>query len=183
MIASIWAQTHEGIIGKGGRIPWHYPGDFKRFKRVTSGGAVIMGRNTFESIGKPLPNRLNIVVSWTAALEGVLVARSIEEALALASERKDVWFIGGSRVYTAAMEHVDVIDVTYVPDEIETSPSAVAAPDIDEEVFAPGEMYDHEDEATLIRRVFVRRTLAEAPYDDASNRRLQELGYLSRRPA
>jgi len=189
MKASIWAQTEAGIIGKGGRIPWNYPGDLKRFKRVTSGGAIVMGRNTWESIGRPLPRRRNIVVSWTMqdAPIGVTVVRSLDDAVRVFdgdSDFRDLWFIGGCRVYEAAMLYVDLIDVTYVPDRVETSPSAVSAPTIDESVFRP--MFEtrlqHEDEPTLTRQFFVRRSLVEPPYDDANNRWLQELGYMSRRP-
>jgi dihydrofolate reductase len=201
MLACIWAQTSTGIIGLNGKIPWHYAGDFRRFKRLTAGSTVVMGRRTYESIGKPLPNRKNIVItslaSWQQSEElrdavpskfdGTTLYSSIRDmvmALASAGETGDIWFIGGRKIYAVAnLYYVDLIDVTYVPDEVTVPAGAdvVYAPKIDETIFAPGELLQHEDEPSLKRRVYLRRTLAEAPYDDASNRRLQELGYLTRR--
>ena len=131
-------------------------GDWRRFKRVTMGATVVMGRATFESIGKPLPGRRNVVVTSRALdVPEVERVRSIEEALERAAGA-DVWFIGGARIYEEAMKHVDVIDVTYVPDLVE-SWDAVYAPPIDEAVFEPGPVLTHEDEPALRRRVYTRR--------------------------
>jgi dihydrofolate reductase len=184
VIASIWAQNADGVIGVDGRIPWYYKGDFKRFKRVTSGATVIMGRVTYESIGKPLSNRTNIVVTSTVdEYDGCIVERSIEAALKRAPAG-DVFFIGGARIYAEAMRYVDLLDITYVPDAVPIfgMKDVVYAPSVDETVFEPHD-YEHEDEPNLRRRWYVRRSLAEMPYDDPANRRLQELGVLSRRPA
>lgn len=159
----IFATSPEGVIGVDGKIPWRYPGDFRRFKRVTLGSVVIMGRGTFESMGKPLPGRRNIVVT-TRVLEvpGVECVRSIDEALALAGAdagagEKDVWFIGGERIYEEALSHVDVIDVTYVPDRVVDAPNAVHAPRIDERIFEAQPLVPHEDEPGLTRRLYTRR--------------------------
>jgi dihydrofolate reductase len=152
----IYAVSPEGVIGVGLRIPWQHPGDLRRFKRVTLGSTVVMGRRTFESTGKPLPGRRNIVVTRTPTdVPGVESVRSVDDALALAGEG-DVWFIGGAKIYEEAMRHVDVIDVTYVPDHV-ASPDAVHVPPIDERVFAPGPLLPHEDEPGLTRRVYTRR--------------------------
>lgn len=152
----IYAVSPEGVIGAGGTIPWRHPGDFRRFKRVTLGTTVIMGRKTFEEVGKPLPGRRNIVVtSRPLEVPGVETVRSVDEALARAGEG-DVWFIGGARIYEEAMRHVDVIDVTYVPDRV-AAPDAVHAPPIDERVFEPGPLVPHEDEPGLTRRLYTRR--------------------------
>jgi len=152
----IYAVSPEGVIGRDGRIPWHYPADLKRFKRLTSGGTIVMGRATFDSIGRALPGRRNIVVtSRPLATAGVERAASVEDALALAGDA-DVWFIGGARIYEAAMAYVETIDVTYVPDHVDPA-GAVLAPQIEPNVFDAGAVVVHEDDARLTRRVYTRR--------------------------
>jgi dihydrofolate reductase len=89
-------------------------------------------------------------------MPGVETVRSVDEALARAGDGGDVWFIGGARIYADAMRHVDVIDVTYVPDRV-TAPDAVRAPEIDGTDFETGPLLDHEDEPGLKRRVYTRR--------------------------
>jgi dihydrofolate reductase len=156
MRGMIFAASPQGVIGVGGKIPWRYLGDWKRFKRVTMGTTVVMGRKTFESIGKPLPGRRNVVVtSHTIDIAGVECAGSIAEALDRAGAA-DLWFIGGGRIYQEALDYVDVIDVTYVPDYVDGW-DAVYAPEIDENVFEPGPVLTHEDEPTLRRRVYMRK--------------------------
>ncbi|HTQ43994.1 MAG TPA: dihydrofolate reductase [Polyangiaceae bacterium] len=157
MRGMILAVSPEGVIGLGGKIPWRHPGDMRRFKRVTLGSTVIMGRATFDETGKPLPGRRNIVVtSRPLDVAGVERVGTVDEALARAGAECDVWFIGGARIYEEAMGHVDVIDVTYVPDHVD-APGAVHAPPIDERVFEPGPLLPHEDEPGLTRRVYRRR--------------------------
>jgi dihydrofolate reductase len=165
MIGSIWAQTRAGVIGRDGGIPWRYRGDFVRFKRVTMGSAIVMGRRTFDSIGKPLPGRVNIVLTSrvisASVLDGVtssvvlLLARSVDEAIGMACDH-DVWFIGGADVYAAAMPLVDVVDVTYVPDDVPVDGS-VLAPEVDPALFRRGPEFEHEDEPALRRCVWRRR--------------------------
>ncbi len=152
----IYAVTAEGVMGHGGKIPWHYPGDMRRFKRVTEGSTVIMGRRTFESIGKPLVGRRNLVVT-SRPLSGIECVRSLPQAVALAGDA-DTWFIGGARIYQEAMTYADRIDVTYVPDRID-APDAVRAPPIDEAAFAAGPLLPHEDQPALSRRLYLRRVL------------------------
>jgi dihydrofolate reductase len=152
----IFAASPQGIIGAGGTIPWRYLGDWRRFKRVTIGSAVVMGRTTFESIGKPLQGRRNIVVtSRVIDVPGIEQVRSVEEAIERVGDG-DVWFIGGARIYADAMKYVDVIDVTYVPDYVDGL-DAVYAPPIDESVFEAGPVLEHEDEPALRRRLYRRR--------------------------
>ena len=114
--ALIVAYGRNGEIGAHGDLPWgrNLPGDLAQFKRRTTGGSIIMGRRTFESIGKrPLPDRENIVVSSTpAGVSGVLTALSLESAYALA--RYPLFIIGGARLYRAALPTVDVIYATEV---------------------------------------------------------------------
>lgn len=156
MRGMIYAQSPEGVIGVDNTIPWRHPGDFRRFKRVTLGTTVVMGRKTFESMGKPLPGRRNVVVTRASIdVPGVECVRSIEEALALAGGG-DVWFVGGAKIYEEGMKYADVIDVTYVPDHVHAA-GAVRAPPIDERMFEPGPLVPHEDEEGLTRRVYTRR--------------------------
>ena len=110
------ATSPEGIIGKDNTIPWHYSEDLKRFKRLTIGKTVIMGRNTWESLPiKPLPERRNIVIT-RSLIKNVECFKSINEALKTC--KGDIWFIGGAGIYEEAMDLADCIDMTLVPDNI-----------------------------------------------------------------
>jgi dihydrofolate reductase len=116
-VVLVAAVADNGVIGDDGTIPWRIPEDLKHFRAVTRGHPVVMGRLTFESIGRPLPDRTNIVVTrtpgWSA--EGVTVVGSVEEALAVAGEGgQDVMVIGGAQVYAAAMSAADVQVLTEV---------------------------------------------------------------------
>jgi len=131
--AIIAAVSQDGAIGLRGSIPWHYSADMRRFKRLTTGATVIMGRLTFESMGsRPLPGRRNIVIT-RRRLPGVETYPSIEAALEACAD-DDVWFIGGRRIYEAAMAHADVIDLTIVPERV-ADPEAVRFPEVDEAVW------------------------------------------------
>lgn len=155
MIGMIVAVSPEGAIGLHGTIPWKHPGDLKRFKRITTGTTVIMGRNTYESIGRPLPNRRNIVITSRPILGAVDTFSDLESALA--TTEGDVWIIGGARVYAEAMRVADRIDITYVPDRVE-HPDAVKFPAIDTTRFVPGPVIEHEDDPLLTRREWTKRT-------------------------
>ena len=117
-ISLIVAADREGIIGRNGTLPWHLPKDLKRFRELTTGHPVIMGRKTHESIGRPLPNRTNIVLSRDANLEisGCVVCADLEAAFdeARASEDTEAFVIGGARVYQAALPHAARIYLTRV---------------------------------------------------------------------
>ena len=96
------AVSPEGIIGKDNTIPWHYSADLKRFKRLTTGNTIIMGRKTWESLPKkPLPNRRNIVIT-RSSIENIECFNSIDDALRTCEG--DVWFIGGAGIYQEAMQ-------------------------------------------------------------------------------
>jgi dihydrofolate reductase len=156
MVGLIYAVSPERVIGQNGAIPWRHPGDWKRFKRVTFGTTVIMGRKTFESMGKPLVGRRNVVVtSRRIDVAGVETVPTVAAALDLAGPG-DVWFVGGARIYEEGMRYADSIDVTYVPDHV-GGEGLVHAPAIDDDVFEPGPLLAHEDEPGLTRRVYVRR--------------------------
>jgi dihydrofolate reductase len=121
----IVAMTRDRVIGKDGRIPWHDSDDLKHFKRVTTGHAVIMGRKTFESIGKPLLGRRNIVLTRgenaeTGNAAGTLdYVHSLEEALRLCRERNEekAFIVGGGQIYAQALAIADEMIVTWVEGE------------------------------------------------------------------
>lgn len=153
----IAAVSPRGVIGVEGRMPWHYPGDMKRFKRLTLGSTVVMGRLTWESLPKkPLAGRRNIVIT-RKKLEGVECFPTIEAALATCEG--DVWFIGGTRVFEEAMKYADLIDLVHVPDEIEAA-GAVYFPGISESDWEAGPLETHPDDPRLKHRVYRRRKRA-----------------------
>lgn len=156
----IVAVSPEGVIGLHGDIPWKHPGDQRRFKRVTLGHAMIMGRKTWESIGKrPLPKRRNVVVS-RSPVEGVEHYASVAEAISAiengADAPNEIWIVGGAGIYAEGMTLADVIDVTYVPEHVD-HPDAVKFPAIDDATWIAGPMLPHEDEPELTRRELTRR--------------------------
>ena len=118
-IVAIIAVAQNLAIGKAGKLPWRYSSDLKFFKQTTTGHAVVMGWNTWESVGKPLPNRLNIVLSHRRAIENqpfVLIQRSREEVLALYKFLNcDLCIIGGSRVYETFKNDIEKWIVTEIP--------------------------------------------------------------------
>jgi dihydrofolate reductase len=108
------------VIGKNNTLIWHLPADLKRFKALTTGHVIIMGRKTFESIGKPLPNRTSIVISRQADLqiEGAIIAHSVEEAILKAKSitREDIYIVGGAEIYALSLPLADQILVTQLHD-------------------------------------------------------------------
>lgn len=120
MITIIVAVAENGAIGKDNRLLWRLSDDLKQFKALTSGHAIIMGRKTFESIGKPLPNRTNIVITRHGKVsddESVLTANSIENAIELAKESKgdeEIFIIGGGNIYEQSLSITDKIILTEV---------------------------------------------------------------------
>ena len=130
-IGAIAAMTKDRVIGIDNGIPWHYSEDFKRFKRVTLNSTIIMGRKTWESIGKKaLPKRRNIVISRHSD-ENVECYTSIEAALSASKgSQQAIWFIGGGQIYADAIEYCTHLDITTVPDAIDPD-GAVLFPKID----------------------------------------------------
>ena len=115
MISIIVAVAQNGIIGGSNNLLWHISEDLRNFKRVTSGHPVIMGRKTFESLGKPLPNRENVVITRsTTPIPGCRIAHSIEEAIAPYSEEEEVFIIGGGEIYKATLAIADKLYITRV---------------------------------------------------------------------
>ena len=121
IISMIAAMADNRIIGKDNQMPWHLPADFAWFKRCTMGKPVVMGRKTYESIGCPLPGRLNIVISRDASLfiEGVTTVTSIEQALEVAGEVEEVMIIGGGAIYAACLPMANKLYITHIEAEIQ----------------------------------------------------------------
>ena len=122
-IIGIVAIAKNYAIGRGGKLPWHYSADLKFFKQTTSGNAVVMGFNTWKSIGQPLPNRLNIVLSRSENIEpqpNVILMRSSEEVIALSNYLNcDVFIIGGAKTFENFSGLIEKWIVTEVPLNIE----------------------------------------------------------------
>jgi len=115
MIKAIVAMAENRVIGNAGTIPWHLPEDFKFFKATTMGHAILMGRKTYESIGKPLPGRENIVLSRTMPeTVGVTVIRSLDD-LQVPSDNLDLFVIGGEEIYRLLLPKIQELYVTKVP--------------------------------------------------------------------
>ncbi len=119
-LSLIVAMDKNRLIGNVGEIPWYLPADFAYFKETTMGHPIIMGRMTFESIGKPLPGRKNIVLTrWEFVHEGVDVAHTLDEALKSCSTDEEVFIIGGAQVYREALPRAVKLYVTFVDGEFE----------------------------------------------------------------
>ena len=120
MIALIVAFTKNQVIGNKGCIPWKIKGEQKRFRELTTGNVVIMGRRSYEEIGKPLPNRTTIVVSNTKNFDGenCMTAKSLTEAIELAGN-KDVYISGGAKLYEEALPLVEKMYITEIDCDIE----------------------------------------------------------------
>lgn len=134
-IIGIVAVAGNNAIGKGGKLPWHYGADLRFFRHTTTGHAIVMGMNTWRSIARPLPNRLNIVLSRSAQIDradNLIFLRSEKEALDLSRFLAcDLYVIGGSKTFAEFAVHIDEWIVTRIPLEIE-----------DADVFMPDNFLD-----------------------------------------
>ena len=117
-MAIIAALDHRRAIGKDGKLPWHIPEDLKRFKRLTTGHAVLMGRRTWESLGRPLPGRRNVVLS-SSPVPGIESYASIEESLRALASAERVFVIGGGSVYAQLIDRADELYLTLVDRNVE----------------------------------------------------------------
>ena len=115
-IAIIAAIANKNALGKDNDLIWHIPADLKRFKKTTIGHHIIMGRNTFESIGKPLPNRTTVIITRNPdyKVEGCIVVHSLVEALEIAKNDEFPFIIGGAQIYEQAIAIADKLDITEV---------------------------------------------------------------------
>lgn len=127
MIGMIAAVTQNGVIGVENKLPFDYPADMKHFRTTTANSIVIMGRKTFEGIGRPLPKRRNIVIA-SSLIDDVEVFTSVDAAIDFVKDDpRDIWFIGGASIYEAGMYFADKIVLTVTPD-METRTPAVKFP-------------------------------------------------------
>ena len=120
-ISIIAAFTRNRVIGKDGTMPWHLPAELAHFKRITMGKPIVMGRKTFDSIGRPLPGRRNIVITRDAEcqLQGVVVVHTIEEAFAAANGAEEIMIIGGGHLYRQLLKYVTRLYLTLIEADIE----------------------------------------------------------------
>lgn len=120
-ISMIAAMANDRVIGKDNDMPWHLPADFAWFKRCTMGKPVVMGRKTYQSIGRPLPGRKNIVISRdpNLVIDGVETVTSIEQALELVAGVEEVMIIGGGSVYRECLPKADSLYLTYIKADVD----------------------------------------------------------------
>lgn len=147
MIGLIVAYTNNRVIGNQGCIPWRIKGEQRRFRELTTGNVVIMGRRSYEEIGRPLPNRTTIVVSNTKNFdaENCMTAKSLQEAIELAGDR-DMYISGGARLYEEALPLVEKMYITEIDAEIE------------------GDTYFPEFDKSLFDKEIDERVEGEIPY-------------------
>jgi dihydrofolate reductase len=119
-ISFIFAMDRNRAIGVNNKLPWHLPGDLKFFKNVTMGHPILMGRKTYESIGKPLPGRRNVILTQNTAYqaEGCEVIHSVDEAIE-AFRDQELFVIGGAEIFKLFASHVNRMYITYIEDEFE----------------------------------------------------------------
>jgi dihydrofolate reductase len=121
MITIIAAIANNNALGKDNDLIWHLPADLIRFRKTTTGHHIIMGRNTYESIGRPLPNRITVIITRNMdyKAEGCIIVNSIEAALEIAKEDSSPFIIGGAQIYKEAIKIVDQLDITEVHHQFE----------------------------------------------------------------
>lgn len=143
VITLIVAVADSGVIGRDNTLPWHLPEDLKRFKRLTMGKPIVMGRKTFESIGKPLPDRQNIVVTRDAAWQrdGITVVHSVDDSLRAAGDAAEIMVIGGADLFRLFLPRAGRLHLTRVHADIAGD---VRMPTIDERDWIRVESERHE---------------------------------------
>lgn len=149
IVSLIVAASENNVIGRNNDLPWHLPNDMKFFREKTAGHPIIMGRKNYESIGRPLPKRTNIIVTRDSTYEanGCLIASSLEEAILFAKKdgTEEIFVIGGGEIYKQAMELANRIYLTRVHAEVEGD---VYFPEIDPDVWEEVERTEHEADST-----------------------------------
>ncbi len=134
MLTIIAAVAKNNALGKNNQLIWHLPADLKRFKKITSGHHIIMGRKTFESLGKPLPNRTTIIITRNANFKaaGCIIVNSLTEAVKIAAIDENPFILGGAEIYKQAMDVADILDLTIVHKEFDAD---VFFPEIDHTIW------------------------------------------------
>jgi dihydrofolate reductase len=160
MIILIAAVAENNALGKNNDLLWHLPLDFKRFKEITSGHHIIMGRKTFESFPKPLPNRTHVIITRQKDFEyeGCFVAQNLENAIAFCPKNEDLFIIGGGEIYAQSIGLADQLDITRVHHSFDAD---VYFPQIDPEIWElTSETHNNKDEKHLFDysfQTFLRR--------------------------
>ena len=154
MIIMIAAVAENNALGKNNDLLWHLPLDFRRFKEITSGHHIIMGRKTFESFPKPLPNRTHVIITRQKDFkhDGCIVVQDIEKAVAVCPKEDDLYIIGGGEIYKQFMHLADQLDITRVHNSFEAD---VYFPEIDPEIWElTSEIFNPKDEKHLFDYTF-----------------------------
>lgn len=160
MTILIAAVAENYALGKNNDLLWHLPNDFKRFKEITSGQHIIMGRKTFESFPKPLPNRTHVIITRQQDFkrEGCIVVSDIEKAIAVCPKNEDLYIIGGGEIYSQSIHFADQLDITKVHHSFDAD---VFFPEIDPEIWdLTSEKFNPKDEKHLFDytfQIFTRR--------------------------
>ncbi len=154
-VVLIVAMARNHVIGKDGALPWHLSEDLKRFRSLTMGHPIIMGRKTYDSIGRALPGRRNIVISRDTSLtiDGVETAASLPDALQLTAGTEVVFVIGGQQIYQLALPVADRIELTLIDHDFDGD---VLFPEFDPAKWSGSHRESHEDAASGLKYDFVR---------------------------
>ena len=150
----IAAVAENNALGKNNDLLWHLPNDFKRFKEITSGHHIIMGRKTFESFPKPLPNRTHVIITRQNDFEheGCIVVQNIEKALSVCPINENLYIIGGGEIYQQSISFADQLDITRVHHSFDAD---VYFPEIDPEIWElTSETFHQKDERHLFDYTF-----------------------------
>jgi dihydrofolate reductase len=153
-ISIIVAMAQNYAIGKDNQLLWHISDDLKRFKKLTAGHTIVMGKNTFYSLPvRPLPNRRSIVITDVAGekIDGCEMAYSIDEAISLFDDEKENFIIGGGSIYRQFMNYADKLYITWVYKDFEAD---TFYPEIDETIWKVNEKEEHFDEASQLKYAF-----------------------------
>lgn len=154
MIIMIAAVAENNALGKNNDLLWHLPNDFKRFKAVTSGHYIIMGRKTFESFPKPLPNRTHVIITRQKDFQhdGCIVVDSIQKAIEVCPKNETIFVIGGGEIYSQSMAFADQLDITRVHHSFDAD---VYFPEINSEIWElTSETFNAKDEKHLFDYTF-----------------------------
>src|SRR6201986_2763661 len=154
IVSIVVAISENNAIGKNNQLLWYLPADLKHFKNITTGHTVIMGRKTYESVGKPLPNRRNIIITrQDITIEGCEVVKSIEGALALSASEEEVFIVGGAEIYRQSMHLTNRIYLTVVHQKFDADSFF---PEIHYDEWLETEQEDHEpDEKNKLPYSFI----------------------------
>ena len=154
MIIMIAAVAENNALGKNNDLLWHLPLDFKRFKEITSGHHIIMGRKTFESFPKPLPNRTHVIITRQKDFthDGCIVVQNIEKAIAVCPTDENLYIIGGGEIYSQSIHFADQLDITRVHNSFDAD---VYFPEIDPKIWElTSEIFNPKDEKHLFDYTF-----------------------------